>query len=252
MLLYFHKKPCGEIFYVGIGNKKRPYIKQSRSKWWHNIVNKYGYNVEIISENLTHEQAVILEKFYIKDIGRRDLKTGTLINQTDGGDGIINPTQEIRDKIGAAHKGMKHSAKTLKQMSDVKLGKIKTKEHRKNLSISLVGKLKSDTHKTNISIAKKGKELTEAQRLSNKRNGENRVGTQLSIKSRSSIGDAMKRRNIELGLKVSTCKGVVWDEKRNKWKVNIYKNGKSHFLGRFENELDASKKYNEFISNNLN
>lgn len=137
-------------------------------------------------------------------------------------------------------------------MSDVKLGKIKTDEHRKNLSISLVGKSKSDTHKTNIGIAKKGKELTEIQKLSNKKNGENRVGTQLSIKSRNSIGDAMKRRNIELGLKISTYKGVVWDEKRKKWKVSIYKNGKSHFIGRFEKELDASKKYNEFIKNNLN
>lgn len=156
-------------------------------------------------------------------------------------------SQETKDKIGAAHKGMKHSIKTLKQMSDVKLGKIKTEEHRKNLSTSLVGKLKSEEHKRNISIAKKGKELTEKQKLSHKKNGENRVGTKLSIDTRNLIGEAAKKRSIALGLKVSNYKGVVWDKKREKWKVSVYINKKANFLGYFENELDASKKYNEFI-----
>lgn len=317
-VLYFHKTPDDKVFYVGIGNLKRPYSKRYRNKWWHNTVNKYGYKVEIFIENLSHEEAIKEECYYIKHFGRADLNLGTLVNMTDGGDGANNPSeetrskisesslgrkhsdeskqkisqnhakhnlgkkasqelkdklskshigiqagekhplygkhhsQEARDKIGAAHKGMKHSEKTLKQMRDVKLGKIKTDEHRKNLSLSLSGKPKSETAKKNMSIAKKGKELTEAQKLSNKRNGENRIGTQLSIKSRSSIGDAMKRRNIEFGLKVSNYKGVVWDKKREKWKVSVYRNKKANYLGHFENELDASKKYNEFINTNLN
>lgn len=248
-VLYFHKKPCGEIFYVGIGNKTRPYTKQSRSNWWHNITNKYEHTVEIVKENLTHSEAVVLEKFYIKEIGRRDLKTGTLINQTDGGDGIINPTQEIRDKIGATHKGMRHSEKTLKQMSEVKLGKIKTEEHRKNLSLSLIGKPKSDTHKTNMSIARKGKPLTDAQKNANKKNGESRIGTQFSSEIRNKIAEIKRQKNFSLGLKVSQYKGVVWDKKRKKWKVSVYSNGKPNFIGRFDNEIDAFENYNEFIKN---
>lgn len=296
--MYFHKKPDGEIFYVGIGSLKRPYTTNGRTKWWHNIANKYGYLVEIIHENLTWGEAVKLEHEYINKLGRADLELGPLVNMTDGGDGAHNRkqneetrkkisknnarynlgkkaskelreklsrihiglqagekhplygkhhSQEAKDKIGAAHKGMRHSEKTLKQMSDVKLGKIKTEEHRKNLSISLAGKPKSDTHKANMSIAKKGNPLSEVQKLSNKKNGENRIGTKLSLETRDKIANAKRQKNISLGLKVSQYKGVVWDTKRNKWKASVYANGKSNFIGRFYNESDAFEKYNEFI-----
>lgn len=297
-VLYFHKKPNGEIFYIGIGNKYRPYSKKGRNKWWHNIVSKYGYIVDIVHENLSSHEAIKLECFYIKNLGRADLKKGLLINMTDGGDGVLNMkhseeskskisknnarfwfgkkasketklklrkshigiqagekhymygkhhSQETKDKISIAHIGMKHSEKTLKQMSDVKIGKIKTKEHRENLSKSLLGKKKSDEAKNNMSIAKKGKILTESQKIANKKNGENKIGTKLSLSTREKISEAAKKRNIELGLKVSNYKGVTWNKERNKWKVNVYQNGKSNFLGYFENELDAHKKYENFI-----
>ena len=300
-VLYFHKKPDGEIFYVGIGNKYRPYTKKGRTKWWHSIVNKYGYTVEIIHENLSPQKAVELECFYIKQFGRADLKLGNLVNLTDGGDGNHNrkPTEETRkkisknnakfwlgkkaspelrdklskvhiglqsgekhplygkhhsqetkDKIGAAHIGMKHSEKTLNQMSNAKLGKTKTEEHRNNLSLSLTGKPKSEAHKNNMSVAKIGKPLTEAQKLSNKKNGENRKGSVLSTKTKDKIIDAVRKRNIALGLKVSSYKGVTWSKEKNKWKVSVYKNGKSNWLGYFENEADAYKKRNEFIKYN--
>jgi hypothetical protein len=37
--------------------------------------------------------------------------------------------------------------------------------------------------------------------------------------------------------------GVSWDKSRNKWVSHIYLNGKLKHIGRFENELDASKAY---------
>lgn len=37
--------------------------------------------------------------------------------------------------------------------------------------------------------------------------------------------------------------GVSWDNQRNKWKSTIYINGKLKFLGRFNNEKDASIAY---------
>lgn len=297
-VLYFHKKPDGEIFYVGIGNKYRPYSKKGRNKWWHNTVKKYGYNIDIIYENLSSQEAIEKECYYIKELGRSDLGLGKLVNMTDGGDGCQNReqtqetkikisensakfwlgkkmliemikklseshigiqagekhpffgkhhSQEAKNKIGAAHLGMKHSEKSLKKMSDAKLGKIKTKKHRENLSIALTGKKKSDEHRKNISISKTGKELTKIQKEANKKNGENRVGSQLSIETRNKIAESARKRNIELGLKVSQYKGVVWDKVRSKWKVNIYRNGKNNFLGYFDNEKEASKKYNEFI-----
>lgn len=93
--LYLHINPVKqEIFYVGIGNKNRPYSKRSRSDFWHNIVKKYDYNVIIIENNLNIIEACKKEVYWIKRIGRRDLHEGTLVNLTDGGDGIINLSKE--------------------------------------------------------------------------------------------------------------------------------------------------------------
>ena len=46
-----------KVFYVGIGNEKRPYSKHGRNKHWNNIVNKTDYFVEIIAKNISLEDA---------------------------------------------------------------------------------------------------------------------------------------------------------------------------------------------------
>lgn len=86
-VLYFHINPVkNEIFYVGIGNKNRPYSK-IRSKEWHEVVDMYNYVIDVVETGLTWAEACIKEKFYIKKIGRADLQLGPLVNHTDGGEG---------------------------------------------------------------------------------------------------------------------------------------------------------------------
>lgn len=66
--IYRHIKPNGETFYIGIGSTKnfnRAYTKSSRNKYWHNIVNKYGYEVQILKNNINKEEADELEKILI-------------------------------------------------------------------------------------------------------------------------------------------------------------------------------------------
>lgn len=143
-VLYFHiNNITGEVFYVGIGNSKRPYNKR-RTKFWHNIVNKYGYDIIIEETGLSKEQACELEKYWINRIGRRDLGLGTLVNQTDGGDGFNNIlfTEETRHKMSVSQIGKKRN------VTDI---------HRENLSLSLLGKSLSQEHKDKISDGKKGK-----------------------------------------------------------------------------------------------
>jgi len=78
-----------EVFYVGIGkNKRRVYSKSDRNKHWHHIVNKVGYSTQIIFEEITWEEAIIKEKELIEYYGRKDKNSGTLVNMTDGGEGI--------------------------------------------------------------------------------------------------------------------------------------------------------------------
>lgn len=89
-------------FYIGKGKGKRAYDTKNRSKFWNRVAKK-GYRVEFIRENLSEEEALLLEVTMIKTLGRRDNKTGCLVNMTDGGDGLINPSEEVRKKIGIAN-----------------------------------------------------------------------------------------------------------------------------------------------------
>lgn len=104
-VIYRHLKPNGEVFYIGIGTSKRAYDINSRNKHWNHIANKYGYEVQILKSNLTWEEACELECILIEYYGRQDLGLGSLVNMTDGGDGLINLSDESRDKMSDAKKG---------------------------------------------------------------------------------------------------------------------------------------------------
>lgn len=101
-----------EPFYIGIGSdmtNKRANEKARRSKLWKKIVAKSDYEIEIMLNDITYEEAKLKEIEFIKLYGRIDLGNGTLANLTNGGDGTINPSQETRDKISKVNKGRKNS-----------------------------------------------------------------------------------------------------------------------------------------------
>tara|TARA_R110002167_G_scaffold123686_1_gene302728 strand:+ start:763 stop:1311 length:549 start_codon:yes stop_codon:yes gene_type:complete len=98
-IVYQHKKPNGEIFYIGIGvSKKRAKSKHSRNNYWNNVVKKYGYNIEILFDNIDYSEAKEIERYLIRYYGRRDLGYGLLVNLTDGGEGYLNMGKEEREK----------------------------------------------------------------------------------------------------------------------------------------------------------
>jgi hypothetical protein len=137
--VYRHKRlDTNEIFYVGIGNKERPYkkYKSNRSKYWHNIVNKTKYEVEILFFNLDIETAKELEIFLIQLYGRKDLKTGNLVNMTDGGDGCLNlkHSLESRKKQGLARKNKPLSKKHAESLRNSNIGRITSQETKNKIS----------------------------------------------------------------------------------------------------------------------
>ena len=87
--VYMHYRPNDTIpFNVGKGTGRRAYIKDSRNRWWHNIVNKHGgFDVKFAATDMSEEDSFWLEEHLIKTIGRRDLGTGPLVNMTNGGEG---------------------------------------------------------------------------------------------------------------------------------------------------------------------
>lgn len=93
-------------FYIGIGNEKsRAYDKKSRTNWWKNIAKK-GYEVEILFEDIDFEEAIKKEIEFVALYGRKNNKTGILVNLTDGGQGTIGykHTEESIEKCRAAAK----------------------------------------------------------------------------------------------------------------------------------------------------
>jgi len=87
--IYLHiRLTDGSPFYVGKGNGRRATRTQHRNNWWHNIVNKHGFDIIMLEEGLTEEQALEKEIYWINRIGRKDQGKGPLVNMTDGGVGI--------------------------------------------------------------------------------------------------------------------------------------------------------------------
>lgn len=153
--LYRHiRHDTNEVFYIGIGglskfdNYKRAYSTGSRNKHWKSIVRLTSYNVEIMLE---HESEIFIknkEQEFIKLYGRKDLKTGTLVNQTDGGDGSwsVVVSEETKRKKHEKNSGI----------NCYWFGKKLSKEHKINLSKSKIGKKLprfSETHRIKIGKA---------------------------------------------------------------------------------------------------
>jgi hypothetical protein len=117
-----------EPFYIGIGSDeeyKRANTNTRRNKHWVNI-SKFGYEVDILFDGLTWDEACVKEKEFISLYGRKDKNKGSLCNLTDGGDGclgrIVTFSEESKRKMSEARKGKKPY--------------IITDEIRKNLSIA--------------------------------------------------------------------------------------------------------------------
>lgn len=126
-VVYFHKRTnTNEVFYVGIGKTAaRAKSTQSRNDFWWNIINKVDYIIEIIHSKISWDLAVDLETKYIKQIGRRDLGLGPLVNLTDGGEGNIGwvPSEDIKNRIGNSNRGKKRTDEYKKERSKRYSGK---------------------------------------------------------------------------------------------------------------------------------
>ena len=95
--VYAHTKPDGTIFYIGKGTKNRAKEKRARNKYWQNIVNKYGYSIVILADNLNDKQALAEEILLIEHFN----KFGTLVNMTSGGEGMTGykMPESVKNKI---------------------------------------------------------------------------------------------------------------------------------------------------------
>jgi len=160
-----------EVFYIGIGLKeddyKRAYSKDSRrSQHWRSIIKSTPYRVDIMFEDDDANVIKEKEKEFIKLYGRKDLGLGTLVNFTDGGDGMLGhvPSDEHRKAISKSQLGsLNHNyGKTTpdevrKKISDANKGKTVSAETREKLSKAGKGRIVSEETIEKIRLANIGK-----------------------------------------------------------------------------------------------
>jgi hypothetical protein len=100
--LYRHiRLDKNEPFYIGIGkvssnikdysidseHYRRAYSNINRNKHWRNIAQMTNYTVEILFESDNRQLIIQKEIEFIALYGREDLKQGSLVNMTNGGEG---------------------------------------------------------------------------------------------------------------------------------------------------------------------
>jgi hypothetical protein len=200
-----------EPFYIGIGKDiKRAFRKDSRNDYWNNI-SKNGYEVEILFENLTWEEACEKEKEFIKLYGRKDKGTGILCNMTDGGDGV-DFTPEVRNKISEKMKSDNPTKrKDVKEKISTTLKKYfeinkttHTEETREKLKQINLGRYISHETKEKMSLSKLGKT---SPRKGVKLSDETKLKLRLSNLGKKQSPETIKKRT-ETRLKNKLNKGI--------------------------------------------
>jgi len=151
------RKSNGTPYYIGKGSNTRAWDSHIRVRTPND-----RSKIVILEQNLTELGAWALERRMISWYGRKDKKTGILLNQTDGGEGpspgdrvgALNPmfgkkrpditgdlhpnkNPKIKNKIKNSHIGKKHSQESkdrrsekLKGINNPMYGKIGSLSHR--------------------------------------------------------------------------------------------------------------------------
>lgn len=197
--LYRHIRLDKNIpFYIGIGENKdggysRAFDKQNRrrnSSIWKRIVAKTEYEVEILLDEISWEEACKKEKEFIKLYGRINIGTGILANMTDGGEGAVNMrhSEESKKKMSEKRRGIKYPEERNIKIAETLKRKYKSGERKSGTK----GRKHTDEWKTKNSERNKGKKHTDEAKkkmsllmLGNKRN----VGKKLSEEQKRKIGE---------------------------------------------------------------
>jgi hypothetical protein len=183
-----------EPFYIGIGTDskyQRAYSKQSRNIFWNRVVSKTDYEVEILLDNLTKDEAKIKEIEFIALYGKKIDKTGILTNISDGGDGNsgCKHTEEAKLKIGLSNK--------FKDYSKFDRSYMQTKEY-----------------KDKVSKINKGRKMPDSMREKTSERMKNRI---VSAKEKDRLRTLMlgKKMSDETKEKMKLSGLKAWEKRKN-------------------------------------
>jgi len=150
--IYIHiRNDSSQPFYIGKGFGDRSHSKKSRNIYWNNIVNKYGYTIMILKDNLTEQEAFDLEIKIIK----KYRKLYKLCNMTSGGEGTTSHKHSQKSvlkmsKFRKSHIGWSHSEKTKEKISKAHKSRVFTEQHKINIGKTSIGRTHSEETKKRL------------------------------------------------------------------------------------------------------
>lgn len=173
------------------------------------------------------------EMFWIRFFNSNSRING--FNLTAGGDGILSPSDEVRQRIGNANRKREISEETRHRMSEAQLGKRLRGETIAKISNSLIGNQRtkgrhlSEEERENISVVHKGKILSEDTK---KRMSVSKKGHEVSNETRHKISAAKKGKPSNVGF-------VPTEETRQK--MSEAQKGNKNCVGRILSEETRRK-----------
>ena len=118
--------------------------------------------IEKLKEGLSEVEAFEIERSLISDFGRRDLGTGCLTNNSDGGEGQTGRifSEDLLSRMSASAKARGISQETRDKITAKLVGKRASPETRARMSAAHKGRKTSDAHRLALSKAQTGKSLS--------------------------------------------------------------------------------------------
>lgn len=175
----------GDLRYVGqtrnaLSRRLRDHLADKRPCHrtnWIQLLVRIGLRPIIrIVQHVTQDEANDAERYWISWFKSENCR---LVNSTDGGDGVYNPTNDVRAKISDSNKRRKATDVTRAKMREAHLGKKHNEDTKLKISNSTKGHVKDSVWREKLSKANKGKRHSHTaetkDKIANSRRGTQRV-----------------------------------------------------------------------------
>jgi len=210
----------------GINVNRRMWQDHIKSLAVKSAIEKYEDGIiRYIVEYCEPEKMIFWEQYYIREW---NTKSPNGYNLTDGGEGVLNPSNETRKRMRESQIGKVISIDTRKKMSVARSGK----KH------PLYGKHGEDnpnygSHRTNIT-----KEKMSIAQQGEKNHNYKKFGVENALFGRKSSNASSHY----FGVYIRCC-----DEDNIYWLFCLNENGKTKGSKTYKTELEAARAYNEYV-----